>query len=76
MAASKKGAAPNKIHSYDASHMMLTILKMLDNGIIDFCMVHDSYACHAADAETMDGLIWEAFTEMYRKERKDITTSE
>ena len=56
--------------------MMLTILKMMENGINDFSMVHDSYACHAADAEVMDGLIWEAFTEMYGTEEKSITISE
>src|SRR5690606_29900918 len=43
------GISPNFVHSMDASHLMLTVNKALDEGITSFAMVHDSYGTHAAD---------------------------
>lgn len=40
----KQGISPNIIHSYDASHMMSTILSLKEQGVNDFMMIHDSFA--------------------------------
>ena len=70
---SKKGIVPNMIHSRDGSHMMLTVLEMLKNGISDFAMIHDSFGCHAADAERMNDIIWDVFDRIYEKQREGFS---
>ena len=59
------GISPNVIHSFDASHMMTTMVGMLDAGITGFAMVHDSYGTHACDVQEMAILLREKFVEMY-----------
>lgn len=41
---SRNGISPNVIHSYDASHMALTILKLKEQKVDDFMMIHDSFS--------------------------------
>jgi DNA-directed RNA polymerase len=48
----KSAFPPNYVHSLDATHMLLTALKMRDKKLT-FAAVHDSYWTHAADVETM-----------------------
>ena len=43
------GIAPNIVHSYDSSHMLLVI----DEWEGDFGAVHDSYAVHACDVDDL-----------------------
>lgn len=59
------GMSPNFIHSLDAAHCVLTINKCLSKGIENFAMIHDSYATHAADTDSMHKLLREAFVEMH-----------
>lgn len=59
------GLAPNFVHSMDASALMLTVLACLDEGVDHFGMVHDSYACHAADMPKMSRILRKAFVDMY-----------
>lgn len=59
--------APNLVHSMDASHMMLTILKLKEHGIDSFSMVHDSYGVHAGDVETLHSCLREAFVELHSR---------
>jgi len=61
----RSAVAPNVIHSLDASHMMLTVLKAHEEGINTFCLIHDSFATHAADTERFSSIIREAFADMY-----------
>lgn len=58
--------APNFVHSMDASHLVLTINRCLDEGINSFSMVHDSFATHAADTDRLAGILREVFVDMYR----------
>ena len=44
---------PNFVHSLDATHMLMTTLKMRDQNIV-FAAVHDSYWCHADDIPAMN----------------------
>lgn len=60
-----QGIAPNFVHSMDASHLVLTVNKCLDNGITSLAMIHDSYGTHAADADMLSEQLREAFIEQY-----------
>lgn len=44
---------PNFVHSLDATHMLMTTLKMKDQDIV-FAAVHDSYWTHADDIPKMN----------------------
>ena len=45
-----RSAAPNFIHSLDASHLIRTVLAVTDAGINDLAVVHDCFAVPAGDA--------------------------
>ena len=61
--------APNFVHAMDAAHMLKTVEIMTDTDkSLHFSMVHDSYATHAADAETLSNLIRAAFVQMYQED--------
>lgn len=59
--------APNWVHAMDASHLVLTVNKVLEELGPDtyLSMVHDSYATHACDADGLARATREAFVEMY-----------
>lgn len=59
------GISPNVVHSWDSSHLMLTINACLDAGITEFAMVHDSYGTHACNAGRLGGLLRECFIQQY-----------
>lgn len=61
-----QGIAPNFVHSCDAAHMKLTIVRAKQEGITNFAMVHDSFGTTAGDMETMFRVIRESFVEMYQ----------
>ena len=64
-AKAKSAVAPNVIHSLDASHLMLTVLKAKEQGIKHFSLIHDSFGTHAANTSDFFYIIREAFVEMY-----------
>ena len=55
---------PNFIHSLDASHMMLSALECGALGLT-FAAVHDSFWTHAADVDSMNGVLREAFIRIH-----------
>jgi len=58
--------APNFVHSLDATHLRMTIIKSLPKGISSFAMVHDSFGTHAGDMkEFLQGCVKESFIELY-----------
>lgn len=61
----KQGISPNIIHSYDASHMMSTILQLVDNGVTDFMMIHDSFAVPASQSEVLFDTVRDTFINQY-----------
>lgn len=63
---SLKGFCPNLVHSYDSSHLMSTVNRLSDQGVIDFGMVHDSFATHAGHAEKLFYTLRTTFIEQYR----------
>ena len=57
---------PNFIHSYDACHLRMSIVRALDLGITDFDMVHDSFGVHAACmTDFLTKCVKPAFIDMY-----------
>lgn len=60
------GIAPNFVHSMDATHMRMTVVRAHDEyRIKDFSMIHDSFGCHPNDMENMQKAIREAFVDLY-----------
>lgn len=62
-----QGFPPNFIHSLDASHMLLSALQCSDLGLT-FAAVHDSFWTHAADIDTMNGVLREAFIQIHEED--------
>ena len=58
---------PNFIHSLDATHMLLSALKCNEQGL-SFAAVHDSFWTHAADLDTMNGVLRNAFISMHSED--------
>lgn len=58
---------PNLIHSLDATHMMRTLIALKAAGLSDFAMVHDSYAVHARDVDTMNRVLREEFIRLHQE---------
>ena len=67
----KKGqrakVAPNFVHSYDAAHLMLTIVNAEgeQGRPMSWAMVHDSYGTHAGDCDMLGQVLREQFVLMY-----------
>ena len=59
------GIAPNFVHSCDAAHMMLTVVRAKQAGIDNFAMIHDSFGTTAGDVEQLYHVVRESFVEMY-----------
>lgn len=57
--------APNWVHSMDATALRMYVVRAKQQGIRHFALVHDSYGTLAADVETMNRTLREAFVEMY-----------
>jgi DNA-directed RNA polymerase len=60
-----QGIAPNYVHSCDAAHMMLTVVRAKQVGIANFAMIHDSFGTTAGDVEDLYHVVRESFVEMY-----------
>jgi DNA-directed RNA polymerase len=63
----RKGIVPNLIHSLDAAHMMRTVNALHAKGLRDFAMVHDSYAVHACDVDTMNAVLRDEFVKLHEE---------
>ena len=61
----KAAISPNVIHSMDAAHLLKTIITGKDNGIKDFCVIHDSFATLPCDTWNLFHCIRRSFIEMY-----------
>lgn len=60
------GFSPNFVHSLDAAHLRLTVLRSSQEGINSFALVHDSFGTHAANTGRFFSLLRETMVEMYR----------
>jgi DNA-directed RNA polymerase len=57
--------SPNVVHSFDAAHMVATVNRMVNKGVQDFSMVHDSFAVHAGHVEELAKELRDTFIEQY-----------
>ncbi|ODH49026.1 hypothetical protein GX48_04851 [Paracoccidioides brasiliensis] len=58
---------PNFVHSLDATHMFLSAVKCDELGL-SFSAVHDSFWTHAADVDTMNRVLRDAFIRMHSED--------
>ena len=59
------GVSPNIIHSFDASHLVKTVVSCIERGITNFCMIHDSFGTLAEDMSLMSEVLRQEFVKMY-----------
>ena len=59
------GVVAHLVHSVDATHMMRTVVRLHDEGIRHFAMVHDSYGVHACDVDLLHRVLREEFVGIY-----------
>ncbi|MGL6258828.1 DNA-directed RNA polymerase [Vibrio sp. WXL210] len=63
---SRQSASPNLIHSFDGSHLSLTVNRAADEyGVRSFAMCHDSFGGHADDAPYILQSAKEVWADMY-----------
>jgi len=67
LAKQKQSAAPNLVHSFDASHLVRTINACADvwTQLYDFSAIHDSYGVHACDAMALTNILRREFARIY-----------
>lgn len=64
------GAAPNYVHSMDASHLCLVVNEMEKDGM-DVVCIHDSIGTHAGDVTQLHKHIRESFINLYTEDVLD-----
>ncbi|MEW5249937.1 DNA-directed RNA polymerase [Microbulbifer sp. 2201CG32-9] len=62
----KAAIAPNYIHGNDATHLRMTVNRLVEANVTDsFAMIHDSFGVHACHVDDMNFAIREQFVELY-----------
>ena len=62
----RAAVAANYVHSLDASLMQTTVLTCLNNDIMDYFLIHDSFATTVEDTWTMYHCIRHSFVDMFK----------
>lgn len=62
-----QGISPNFVHSCDAAHLMLTVVRGVESGLKSFAMIHDSFGTTAGETELFFMTVRKAFIEMYEE---------
>ncbi len=57
--------SPNFVHSYDACHLMMTVLAAREEGLNNFLLIHDSFGCLPSDMERFSKIVKEQFYALY-----------
>lgn len=63
----KNGIAPNFVHSIDAAHMAMVVLRLKEEGITDMHMIHDSFGVHACHTELLNRIVREEFVKIHER---------
>jgi len=61
-----QGISPNFVHSCDGTALRQYVVRAREHGITAFAMVHDSFGCLAADYDTMQDCLRDAFVDLYQ----------
>lgn len=62
----RNASSPNVIHSMDAAHLHLAVLRAKEAGIDHFSMIHDSFGTHLGNMRRFGQVIREALIECYQ----------
>ena len=57
---------PNLIHSLDATHLAMTLVRAHEAGVPGIGSIHDCLLCHPNDADTLGRVVRERFAALYR----------
>jgi DNA-directed RNA polymerase len=60
--------APNFVHSFDSSHLQLTVNAAAAEGMTNFLFIHDSFATDCNSATRFNDIIREEFVKMYKED--------
>jgi DNA-directed RNA polymerase len=60
------GIAPNYIHSLDAALLSTTVMKLKDDGCVNFHLIHDSYAVPINYVANLNKRVRESFIELFQ----------
>lgn len=63
----KNGIAPNFVHSIDAAHMCMVVLRLKEEGITDIHAIHDSWGVHACHTTLLNRIIREEFIKIHKR---------
>lgn len=61
----KSSAAPNFVHSMDASHLILAVNAFKENGMDSIAVIHDSFGTHAGKTDKLRSCLQQSFVELY-----------
>lgn len=62
----RNASSPNVIHSMDAAHLHLSVVRAKEAGIDHFSMIHDSFGTHLGNMRRFGEIIREAMIECYQ----------
>ena len=67
-----QGFPSNYIHSLDAAHCQLSLVKASQKGLKQFCVIHDCYGSPAGELETFIQCVKQTFFDIYSDNNLDI----
>lgn len=62
----KSSAAPNYVHSMDASHLIQSVNAFKAAGIDSIAVIHDSFGTHAGETDQLRDILLESFVDLYQ----------
>lgn len=62
----RSSISPNFVHSLDAAHLHMAVLKAKAEGITSVLLIHDSFSCLPNDMPRFSQIVRETFVEMYQ----------
>jgi DNA-directed RNA polymerase len=65
----KNCAAPNYVHSMDASHLIKSVNGFHAAGIDSIAVIHDSFGTHAGNTDALRAVLSREFVELYLEDR-------
>jgi DNA-directed RNA polymerase len=75
----RRSVAPNYVHSLDAAAMFISVNNSREEGLTNFCGIHDSFGTNACDVDILNKSIRKAFiklfadTDLFQKFKDDVT---
>lgn len=67
----KQWSAPNFVHDFDATHMLMVVNAANAEGVGSFAMIHDDFGCHARHVQRFQEIIREQFVALHSEPALD-----